>query len=352
MFMLASFACALTASVMPQAPDRVDAALPKYPVAALVAAVDLPTRALRAAAAVQLAKRSVPLKQWHEAAGKLRLRASMGARVDAQTLRYDLRIHVMHAFRPAVVLVRTPGGPPAKGPQPVLFCWHGAGGDGASAMRTWSTLADRFGLLLVAPTESYEPYRKEGWSFHPDGYEGVQEVLRFVRRHYDVDEDRIVLAGVRGGGHMAWDCGLRFADQFAAIAPANGSPRLGNPNRDSNMMFLESIAHVPVRSLHWGPQEEAQTENVKRSLVVLRRFGSTTAVRLEYESQLHALNPNGVGWAEFLATRRTVPQKLVKFPDRAWVPHRREFGRHHWLEVLAYDRTVRQPFPPKVVAAK
>jgi hypothetical protein len=47
-----------------------------------------------------------------------------------------------------------------------------------------------------------------------------------------------------------------------------------------------------------------------------------------------------------------VPKLLVKFPDRAWTPHRREFGRHHWLDALEYDRRVRVPFPPKVSAAK
>src|SRR5690606_21323939 len=153
-------------------------------------------------------------KQWLAAAQSLPLRDSAGERFDDYTVRYQADLFVLGGYRQAEILVRTPPGAKRDGPQPVLFCWHEAGGDGASALRTWATLADRYGLLLVAPTESYEAYRKEGWSYHPDGYEGVQEALRFVRRHYDVDEDRILLAGMRGGGHMAWDVGLRFADQF------------------------------------------------------------------------------------------------------------------------------------------
>jgi poly(3-hydroxybutyrate) depolymerase len=357
MFDLATVAHAISllmpSPCMPQEPV-VD--LPKYPVAALAAAVDLPTVELRAAAADELAKRSVPLKHWLDAARSLPLRHSEAERFDEQTLRYRMRITVLGGLRDAEVLVRTPSGAPRTGPQPgpqpVLLCWHPAGGDGASSVRMWATLADRYGLLLVAPTESYEPYREQGWSYHPDGYEAMQAQLRFVRRHYDVDEDRIMLAGLRGGGHMAWDVGFRYADQFAAIVSANGSPRLGLPERDSNMIFLGSAPQMPVRSLHWGEQEPAQTNNVMRAIEVLHSFGATDANRLVCNSQLDALNPNGSGWDAFFATRRTVPNRLVKFPDRAWTPHRHDFGRHHWLEVLRYDRRVVVPFPPKVSASK
>ena len=342
-------------SLAPQEPsgsaESAVARLPKYPVAALAAAVDLPTHQLRAAAAVELAKRSVPLKQWLAAAKSLPLRKTESERFDDDTVRYVANLAVMGAVTKGEILVRTPPGKHV-GPRPLLFCWHPADGRGADSLRMWATLADRYGLLLVAPTEAYEPYRKQGWSYHPDGYERMQEALRFVRRHYDVDEDRIMLAGLRGGGHMAWDVGIRFADQFAAILPANGSPRLGTPFRDSNMAYLESIAHVPVHSLHWGKQEDAQVHSVNRAIEVLRRFGAKDAKRLDHLSQLDALNPNLPGWPAFFATRRTVPKLLVKFPDRAWTPHRREFGRHHWLEALTYKYGALVPFPPKVPASK
>lgn len=349
MLTLALFALSLATA--PQEPSVAAVKLPKHPVAALEAAIDLPTPGLRAAAATELAQREMPLKQWLAAAKALRLRTSGGERLDARTVRYKPRIDVMGGLRTAEILVRTP--PKATtGPQPALFCWHAAGGDGASSMRMWTKLADRFGLLLVAPTETYELYRKQGWSYHPDGYIAMQAALRFVRRHYDVDEDRIIVAGLRGGGHMAWDVGLRFADQFAALLPANGSPRLGTPYRDSNMAFLESIAHVPVRSLHWGELEAAQIDNVKRAVDVLRGAGATDAHRVVYDSQDDALNPLALHWVGFFAARRTVPDRLVKYPDLAWSPHRLDFGRHHWVEVLKYDRKVRIPFPPTVKAAR
>ena len=336
----------------PQSPPTI-APLPKHPVAALAAAVDLPSRAERAAAATELAARDLPLHQWLAAARDLRPRPrdADSESVDADTVRHRPRLFVFGGYRDSELLVRMPKRRHDAGPLPLLFVWHEAGGSGNSAMATWAPLADHFGWLLAAPTESYEQYRIDGWSYHPDGYEGMAAALRFVRRHYDIDEDRIAVAGLRGGGHMAWDVGLRYADQFAAIASANGSPRLGTPHRECNLAYLESIVDVPLRSLHWGAQEAAQQANVARAFEVLRGFGARHAERHEFADQARALDPNAAGWDRWFAARRAVPRRLVKFPDTTWFPKRADFGRHHWLEVLRLDPDLRLPFPPTVPTA-
>ncbi len=335
---------------LPQEPAPVAVTLPKYPVAALQAAVDMPTYRQRASAIRELVKRSIPLNQWVAASKALRLRKSKSERFDDQTVRYKAPIEVVGHLQDVEILVRTQPESPI-GPQPVLFCWHAAGGDGASSLRMWATLADRYGMMLVAPTDSSEAYREDGWSFHRQGYELVQGALRFVRRHYDVDEDRIMLAGTQAGGDLAWDVGIRISDQFAALLPANGSPRLGNPYGKSNMAYLESITEVPVLSMRWG-LNGVETRTVDRSIEVLRQFGAQHADHFGFASQLNALNPNLPGWEDLFASRRTAPDALVKFPDCAGEPHRRDFGRHHWLEVLDYDRKAKVPFPPKVPASK
>lgn len=353
MLTLVIFACVLpgNSGLLPQVPEPVAITLPKYPVAALQAAIDLPTYRQRALAVSELAKRSVPLKQWIDASRSLRLRASKSHQFDSQTVRYKMRFEGADGLRDAELLVRTQPEVGA-GPQPVLFCWHAAGGDGASALRMWATLADRYGLLLVAPTNFSEAYRKDGWSYQRDGYELVQGALRFVRRHYDIDEDRVMLAGTYAGGDLVWDVGIRFADQVAALLPANGSPRLGDPYQESNMAYLESITQVPVLSMNWGPQEGVEISTVRRSIEVLRQFGSPDADHLDFASQLNALNPNLPGWEGLFSSRRTTPKTLVTFPDCAWASHRRGFGRHYWLEVLDYDRLAKVPFPPKVPERK
>jgi pimeloyl-ACP methyl ester carboxylesterase len=233
----------------------------------------------------------------------------------------------------------------------LLFVWHAARSDGAQALATWTPLADRFGFLLAAPTETYELYRDEGWSYHPDGYEGLFAALRFVRRNFDVDEDRIVLAGVRGGGHMAWDVGLRSSDRFAALIPANGAPRLGNVPRENNLTFVESAAHLPIRVVRWGEIEAMQTANIGRAIGLLRGYGSRNVQIVTASSEDEALAGTAAGWDSFLSSRRHVPRRLVRYADLAWTPAIADWGRCHWLEIL---RTDGKPivWPPKVAAAQ
>ncbi|MCA8972758.1 MAG: hypothetical protein KDC95_23430, partial [Planctomycetes bacterium] len=114
-------------------------------------------------------------------------------RVDEHTLRYRTSLWLQESARAAEILVRVPAGVDLSKPAPLLLVRHVAGGDGASALRQWAPLADRCGLVLAAPTETYEMYRKDGWAYMPDAADGVLEALRFVRRHHDIDENRVFL---------------------------------------------------------------------------------------------------------------------------------------------------------------
>lgn len=332
-----------------QEPTALD--LPDDAAAALAAAIDLPSREKRRAAAEALAKRDVPLERWLALASALTPAAAPPGeveRIDDHKLRHRTSLHILGAERSAEILVRTPAGNVRRGPLPLLFCWHEAGGSGATSLHTWAPLADRHGLLLAAPTETYEPYRRDGWPYMLDAQEGALLALRFVRRRYDIDEDRIFLAGLRGGGHMVWDIGLRHPDLFAGLLPANGSPRLGNAEYDRNLIFLESLAEVPLRSLHWGPQEPLQAGNVRRALEGLQRYGAQRAQRLAFADQDAALHGDHVELKRWFAQRREVPTRLVRVPETCWFPPKADFGRLHWLDILRVDpeRKTRSSLPP------
>jgi pimeloyl-ACP methyl ester carboxylesterase len=51
----------------------------------------------------------------------------------------------------------------------------------------------------------------------------VLEVIADVRKHYDIDPDRIYLMGHSMGGYGTNRIGMHFPDLFAAIAPAQGT---------------------------------------------------------------------------------------------------------------------------------
>ncbi len=336
----------LAAAVFPQS-EPFDAA------AAVTRMVDAPTAAERGELARQLAARSdVSLAQWLAAVRALPLRTDEPVAVLGRNRRYVVAMSIFGGMRNAEIHVRLPtDAATRRGPWPLLFVWHAAGSDGAAALAAWSGFADRFGFLLAAPTETYDGYQREGWSYHPDGYEGLFAALRFVRRNFDVDEDRIVLAGVRGGGHATWDVGLRFPDRFAALIPANGAPRLGNALRECNLAFVESAWQLPIRIVRWGAVESLQDANLRRAVELLRGFGSTDVSQLEAANEAEALSGSASGWAEFVAQRRRVPDRVVRYADQAWMPPLADWGRLHWLEIVRTD-AVAIDWPPKVTAPR
>ncbi|MCW2989653.1 MAG: putative penicillin acylase [Solirubrobacterales bacterium] len=77
--------------------------------------------------------------------------------------------------------------------------------------------ADRQGYLLASPLE------RGDYSYQDAGMADVLEVIADVRRHYDVDPDRIYLMGHSMGGYGTNRIGMHFPDLFAAIAPAQGT---------------------------------------------------------------------------------------------------------------------------------
>lgn len=77
--------------------------------------------------------------------------------------------------------------------------------------------ADRLGYLLASPLE------RGDYSYQGKGMVDVLEVIADVRRHYDVDPDRIYLMGHSMGGYGTNRIGMHFPDLFAAIAPAQGT---------------------------------------------------------------------------------------------------------------------------------
>lgn len=345
----ALFAAALVPAQEPSAPPpRADL------VAALAHLVDLPDPAARMTEAQRLAaRRDASLDEWLLAAAALppRLSADDPLRqpgVHQQTT----ELFVANAMRPAEIVVRVPkpahGAPPA-GPMPLLLVGHGTGGSGDTAWQTWAALADRLGLLLGCPTEPYEPYRTAGWAYQPDARQEVLQALRWLRRHYDVDENRVVLTGYSRGGHMTWDIATRYPDLFSGLIPACGAPRLGNAPHENNMRYLENVAALPIRDLQGLGDDAMMLANLRRAFDVLKLCGARDAVMVPFPDLGHDFRLDGVDWdAFFQHAVRTRPQRIVRLPALDEAPIPPEGRRAAWIEVLTVDPKVHPKWPMQV----
>jgi dienelactone hydrolase len=114
---------------------------------------------------------------------------------------------------------------------PLVVGLHGGGpggkdrtgvvGSGPSAMNFFQQAASKLGWIIVCPTA-----QRASWN-NPanDGF--IKAVVDEMCALYNIDTNRIYLAGHSMGGYGTWHFGPRYAEIWAAISPNSGG---GRPN--------------------------------------------------------------------------------------------------------------------------
>ena len=84
----------------------------------------------------------------------------------------------------------------------------------------WDDFTPRYhpDWIVVAP----DGFGQIMWRFM--GEQDVLDVIDDVERHYHVDKDRVVLAGLSNGGVGAYSLGMRHASRFSAVLAIAGAP--------------------------------------------------------------------------------------------------------------------------------
>src|SRR5262245_1025344 len=181
-------------------------------------------------------------------------------------------------------------------------------------------------MLVVAPTEAGP---NEGFAMTLRERLAVLASLRWARRRFNVDENRIHVTGVSRGGHLAWDVALRWPDLFASASPMIGGPRLSAGRGENNVRYLENVASLPIRDLQ-GPQAHPLLpDDLHLAFQRLESFGAKDARLLEFPDRGHDFDFGAVDWVQFLggAVRDPRPERVVR---RAAAPGE---GRAFWVEV-------------------
>jgi dienelactone hydrolase len=237
--------------------------------------------------------------------------------------------------------VYVPSGYDPEQPTPLLLALHGAGGRGAQMIQQWRGAADAVGMLVVAPTEAGE---NEGYRFSAREREDAIAVLRWTRRHFNVDENRIHLTGVSRGGHLAWDLAVRAPTPWASLAPMIGGPRLHIPEGQNNIRYVENAAHLPIRDLQGRGDDSRLIYNLGLAFAKLRAANAPDAKLLLQDGHGHGFDFGAVDWKAFLGTSARDPRReqVVRLTAREGE------GRSAWVEVLAVKSSVKEIFPLRV----
>lgn len=115
---------------------------------------------------------------------------------------------------------------------PAVVYVHGFGGSGEGALRNTGMVDDFLerGYAVIAPDGTPRAGRNgRSWGFHPSSGRQSDEIafLQAVRddaiERFDLDPDRVILAGFSIGGSMTAYTACAAPDSFAAYAPLSGN---------------------------------------------------------------------------------------------------------------------------------
>jgi hypothetical protein len=120
-------------------------------------------------------------------------------------------------------------------PTPVLLVLHDTNEKAEEMLDRWAEAADH-GYLVAAP--QWERQLGGGYHYTAAEHGIVLEVLRDLRRRFNVDSDRVFLSGLGHGGSMAFDVGLGHPDLFAGVLPVSGSPDFHSDRYWRNAQYL------------------------------------------------------------------------------------------------------------------
>ena len=214
-------------------------------------------------------------------------------------------------------------------PFPLLVVLHGAHVKeciGCYKMRDWVIIAT--------------PYGRGNTGYREIGTNDVFRVIEEIKKHYNIDQNRIYLAGHSMGGHGTWYLGMHYPDRWAALNPMSGygDYRLWKENIPdwqvplyedrSAIFFVENALHLPVFIIHGARDEEVCVEQSRRMAGALEELGYEV-VYDEHPDKPHWWGMDFPEAIAFLKKHRRSPYpKEVIFKT-----NRLKHNRSYWVQI-------------------
>ncbi len=304
----------------------------------LAQAVDLSSPAERAAAAERMAS-TATIEQW------LAAMKSFGTFATVEPGTHVERVALWNGAKEEETEVELflPESYDLSKPAALLLQLHETGGTARGGTRLWIQVAEKLGMVVVAPAEHVE---KEGFAYTARERAVSLSALRWARRRCNVDENRVFVSGISRGGHLAWDLALRHPDLFAAVMPMVGGPRLNFAQGQNNFRYLENLWRTRICDLQGANDDKGLVLNLRLAFEALNKLGNTHAQFHEQPGHGHTFDLKAVDWLQYLneSHRDPAPPEVV----RRYATDGQ--GRAFWVEVLKAGKEVQDTFSLKVSA--
>ncbi|MFT5291649.1 MAG: putative esterase [Planctomycetota bacterium] len=221
-------------------------------------------------------------------------------------------------------------------PKGLLIAMHGGGvgsGDAGPAASSWARPANAHDLLLIAPQVLEKTER--GWT-DSGTEEFVMQLIERACRTWDIDPERVYLAGHSMGGYGSWTLGAHHADRVAGLAPSAGAPTAwtGPSGKLEGIVegVIPNLFNVPIRIYQSADDVQVPPEANRFAVKALEAakayYGGFDFEYWEVTDRGHRAPPGGYEVlfdkvADKLRVAR--PKQLVWQPTLTW---KRDF---YWL---------------------
>ncbi len=137
----------------------------------------------------------------------------------------------------------------------------------------WLTLARSQGWVLLFP------FGQEGATWWDDvGMHNVCQLIRSVKHHVNIDDNRVFLAGFSDGASAGFLYAMIIPDDFAAIVALNG--HMGVGSLDGKLpLYAPNLAMTPVYAATTENDELYPTRRMAPTIAMARQAGANITYR-------------------------------------------------------------------------
>jgi serine protease Do len=129
-----------------------------------------------------------------------------------------------------------------------LVVWLHPGGDTmeAAMIKTWQSLCDERGLILLAP----KARQVAGWA--PDEIEFIKDAVEEFQKNYSIDKSRVVLHAFGSAGPIAWMAAFKHRALFHGLALVAAPLQAPPPDNEPDFRLQLHLTSGDADPLHRG----------------------------------------------------------------------------------------------------
>jgi predicted esterase len=189
----------------------------------------------------------------------------------------------------------------------------------------WLDLAKTNGWFAIFP------FGQEGATWWDEtGMENIRRQLHLVKENFNIDDDRVYMAGFSDGASAGFLHAMLRPDNFGAIIALNGHMGVGSLDGDLPT-YAPNMANTPIYTV--------TTDN--DGLYPTKVMGKTIEMAIKAGADIFYRQLPGTHSFDYAKTELPIIAKFIEKNPRNTVPEKlfwevgeTEFGRCRWIEIL------------------